>query len=121
MTPLELATLLHETYERLAPSFGYTTRPETRTFGETTPNGRLLIAVCGEVLQRLANAGQAHTEPRPRVGEEWMFLGEPVKIVQLDSQPGNPADFFETEIKALIETRFGERAMVPVSELEPKR
>lgn len=53
MTPLELATLFHETYERLAPNFGYTTRPEARNFDETTPNGQLMVAVCGEVLQRL--------------------------------------------------------------------
>lgn len=30
-TPLDLAAQFHEAYERLAPSFGYTTRPESRT------------------------------------------------------------------------------------------
>jgi hypothetical protein len=53
MTPLDLAKLFHETYERLAPSFGYTTRPETREFDPESPNGRLMVAVCGEILQRL--------------------------------------------------------------------
>jgi hypothetical protein len=53
MTPRELANLFHETYERLAPGFGYQTRPETRQFDPESPNGRLMIAVCGEILQTL--------------------------------------------------------------------
>jgi hypothetical protein len=44
-----LARRFHETYERLAPSFGYETRQETREFDPTTPNGRLMIAVCTEL------------------------------------------------------------------------
>lgn len=52
-TPLDLAKLFHETYERLAPSFGYQTRPETRQFKPDSPNGRLMIAVCEEILRHL--------------------------------------------------------------------
>lgn len=44
-----LARKFHDTYERLAPSFGYETRQETRQFDPTTPNGRLMIAVCAEL------------------------------------------------------------------------
>lgn len=44
------ARRFHEAYERLAPSFGYETRTETREFDPTTPNGRLMIAVCAEVF-----------------------------------------------------------------------
>jgi len=55
--PLDLAGLFHETYERLAPSFGYTTRPETREFDPDSPNGRLMIAVSGEVLRKLNHRG----------------------------------------------------------------
>jgi hypothetical protein len=51
--PLDLARLFHETYERLAPSFGYTTRPETRHFNPDSPNGRLMIAACEEILKHL--------------------------------------------------------------------
>lgn len=68
MTPLELATLFHETYERLAPDFGYTTRPETRAFNPETPNGRLMVAVCAEIMGKL----------RPQVvfvdGDDWQGL-----------------------------------------------
>lgn len=53
MTALDLAILFHETYERLAPEFGYETRIETRAFDPSTPNGRLMVAVCGEIIERL--------------------------------------------------------------------
>lgn len=51
MTPLELAMLFHEAYERLAPSFGYGTREDTRIFLPESQNGGLMVAVCEEVLK----------------------------------------------------------------------
>lgn len=57
LNQLDLAKLFHETYERLAPDFGYTTRPETREFDDGSPNGRLMIAVCGEILKKLSPKG----------------------------------------------------------------
>ncbi len=45
---LELARRFHEVYERLAPSFGYETRKETKLFDPTSPNGKLMTAVCQE-------------------------------------------------------------------------
>lgn len=56
MTPEELAILFHETYERLAPSFGYETRAETRKFDPSTANGRLMIAVCGAVVTAIKDS-----------------------------------------------------------------
>ena len=53
MSALELAIFFHDTYERLAPQFGYVTRLETLVFDPTTPNGRLMVAVCYEVLEHL--------------------------------------------------------------------
>lgn len=47
----QLARKFHEIYERLAPSFGYETRADTREFDPTTPNGRLMVAVCAEILR----------------------------------------------------------------------
>jgi len=48
----QLAVQFHETYERLAPKFGYETRRETQHFNAESPNGQLMIAVCSELLAR---------------------------------------------------------------------
>lgn len=60
-----LAEKFHDAYERLAPSFGYETRIETRKFDPESPNGRLMIAVVSEVaadrieeLEMLLNASK---------------------------------------------------------------
>lgn len=47
-----LAEQFHETYERLAPQFGYETREDTRAFDPESANGRLMIAVCRELIDR---------------------------------------------------------------------
>lgn len=53
ITPESLAALFHGTYERRAEDFGYITKEETRTFNRDSPNGKLMIAVCGDVLKYL--------------------------------------------------------------------
>ena len=45
----KLARAFHESYERLAPEYGYETREETKIFDSHTPNGKLMIAVCEEI------------------------------------------------------------------------
>ncbi len=50
---LKIAKLFHETYERLAPQFGYETRQDTKAFDPESPNGKLMIAVCTEVGNRI--------------------------------------------------------------------
>jgi len=64
MDAKELAVLFHETYERLAPGFGYKTRKETREFSEHTSNGQLMIAVCGEILRHLSSNKPNRNKPR---------------------------------------------------------
>ena len=49
-----LAREFHDVYERMAPNFGYETRQDTRQFDPETPNGRLMIAVCGDIIDRLS-------------------------------------------------------------------
>ena len=49
-TAVKFASVFHDTYERLAPEFGYETRSDTREFDEQSPNGRLMIATCEQVL-----------------------------------------------------------------------
>ena len=53
-----LAGMFHDAYEMLAPEYGYTTRPETRTFNPESPNGKLMIATCEAILLTLRLAGR---------------------------------------------------------------
>jgi len=50
-----VAKLFHEAYERLAPAFGYETRPATRVPWEEVPerSRQLMIASTAEVLAYL--------------------------------------------------------------------
>lgn len=63
MEPEALARLFHETYERLAPSFGYETRKASAVPWESVPlmNKRLMVAVATEVLAALAAARETAT------------------------------------------------------------
>lgn len=55
IAPFDLAIRFHEIYERLSSSFGYETRKATRCFEPDSPNGRLMIATCREILTYLAS------------------------------------------------------------------
>jgi hypothetical protein len=74
---LRLATRFHETYERLAPSFGYETRQDTKKFDPETPNGRLMVAVCAELAAApaspLPGGGWQDISTAPR--QERVMLG----------------------------------------------
>lgn len=59
----ELAILFHNTYEKLAPAFGYETRLDTKVFDKYSANGKLMIAVCKEIYQALEdNKEKKYTE-----------------------------------------------------------
>jgi hypothetical protein len=55
MTPEELAQLFHETYEELAPNYGYTTRRASAVPWKDVPepNKSLMIAVAEKVLEKI--------------------------------------------------------------------
>lgn len=57
-----IARHFHDTYERLAPSFGYETRPDTKAFDPTSANGRLMIAVCSEIAATWGNRATITTQ-----------------------------------------------------------
>lgn len=82
---LELAQRFHETYERMAPQFGYETRPDTRAFDPDSPNGRLMVAVCTALLTlptdgvMVPSCYRLHTGDPPR---NWSWMdGEPSPAV----------------------------------------
>jgi len=55
MTAEELAKFFHETYEELAPNYGYTTRRSSAVPWEDVPepNKSLMIAVAKRVLEKI--------------------------------------------------------------------
>ena len=57
MTPEKLAQNFHDTYERLAPRYGYETGTSTKIFDPNSPNGKLMIAVCKTILFELKAYG----------------------------------------------------------------
>ena len=59
---LALAIRFHEAYERLAPRFGYQTRMDTRNFDPQSQNGRLMVAVCREIIEQNGKVEQPRTK-----------------------------------------------------------
>lgn len=66
---VKLAIWFHETYEELAPLYGYETRPESRTFDASSPNGKLMLAVCRKLRERYAFSPQKPTEEPHKRGD----------------------------------------------------
>ena len=64
---LDLAVFFHETYERLAPSFGYETRLDTKRFDSESKNGRLMMAVCAEVREHLKIPDETLSHSKPAI------------------------------------------------------
>lgn len=85
-----LARAFHNIYEELAPQFGYETRTETRQFDPTTPNGRLMIAVCERIIDDIQESITSMMNDRYR------------EIQQID-ESDNPDDLIAdmTEIELL--------------------
>lgn len=56
---VQVARFFHDTYEELAPSFGYDTRPETKVAWDDLPaeNRKLMIATTIVVLARMRDEG----------------------------------------------------------------
>jgi hypothetical protein len=72
-TPLSLAQHFHNIYERYAPEFGYETRAETKAFNPETPNGKLMIAVCGEILRDFNDDIERSHAARPQSDDQHPF------------------------------------------------
>ena len=88
MTPLELARLFHDTYEQLAPSFGYETRDDTKQFDPNTPNGRLMTAVSATILASLNHSTEAHVDAPTEALSELQRLGQEFDATEAQSVSG---------------------------------
>jgi predicted kinase len=77
MSPEELAQKFHETYERLAPSYGYETRKDSAVPWDKVPerNKNLMIAVCTEILQHWRLAPRT-VEDALEVCRKWRLTDE---------------------------------------------
>lgn len=94
----EFAKLFHDIYEKLAPDFGYHTRPEYREWNTNTNNAQLMMAVCEIVLAEiLKRFGEKDKEIKhyEKCDEVWRnkknFLEEELakaykKIAELEAQ-----------------------------------
>lgn len=60
MSDDEMARLFHDTYEELAPEFGYVTRDDTHRFDPDSPNGKLMTTVCQRVRAAIIQSDQDH-------------------------------------------------------------
>ena len=72
MNAESLARLFHSLYEQKAPEFGYVTRPDTREFNSESPQGKLAIAVCEEVLRHLAQESETLGLYGPPCEHDWV-------------------------------------------------
>lgn len=64
----KVAFLFHNTYEGLAPKFGYETRKDTKAFDTKSQNGQLMIATCKAVVSHFL------TQQRTELLEEILNL-----------------------------------------------
>ncbi len=85
---LEMAVFFHETYERLAPSFGYATREDTKQFDPSSNNGRLMQAVCAAwIEQRDARIRELEEEiDRLKTAYAALRDGREAHITKLEAQ-----------------------------------
>jgi len=60
---VEMAQLFHDTYEALAPAFGYETRPDTKAFDPESPNGKLMCATVAKVRTAIIASLCGDVEP----------------------------------------------------------
>ena len=88
----QLARKFHEIYERLAPSFGYETRTETRAFEPTTPNGRLMIAVTDEIEDELQRRIDELTAENAILTAELAELNNKAVFIQFENEDELSAD-----------------------------
>ena len=79
----KIAFLFHNTYEGLAPKFGYETRKDTKEFDPESNNGKLMIATCKAVISKTLQQqreeiikeieGIVGVDESERWGDEWSF------------------------------------------------
>ena len=95
--PVTLARLFHATYERLAPEYGYETRPDTKDFDPESKNGRLMVRVCAEISNAVFCPTPAVQQQVERAYEDrsWDDATENAALVILHTVMQDNADGFQ--------------------------
>lgn len=74
-----LAVKMHELYERNAITMGYVIHGTTAQFNDSTPNGKLMLAVCTELLVDQSEATKPFVSHKPENSihkPQWLPLSE---------------------------------------------
>ena len=124
MTDAEhLARIFHKTYERLAPQFGYETRHETREFDPESANGRLMTAVCGEILSQLVPVWKL-VDLAEEIGQRADTLDNLLAASPLPMSPAfhltqlrDGANDVSAQLKALASSALGYRPWASIEEM----
>lgn len=110
----EYTLKFHNTYERLAPNYGYETRKDTKEFNFNSNNGKLMYATVSEIisplLQKLEQLEKENEQLRTQVNAYenhddltlfYMWLDEKAKdkIKQLENIRKEAIKYIEKEIK----------------------
>lgn len=118
-----LARIFHKTYERLAPQFGYETRQETREFDPESANGRLMTAVCGEILGQLVPVWKLG-DLAERIGQQADALDNLLAATLLPMPPSfhltqlrDGTSDVSAQLKALASGALGYRPWASIDEM----
>lgn len=103
------ARRFHESYERLAPDYGYETRTETREFNPQSANGKLMRAVVSDVLHdfydehcRDYDAYDARLAEAERDAKRYRWLRNNATTGDWCDLGGLPAAMMEAEVDKAI-------------------
>jgi hypothetical protein len=109
-----LARKFHNLYEELAPQFGYETRPDTKGFDPTSPNGKLMIAVCSRLATQ-SPAAELERERESAMTFKRYWTQERERGEKLDNESRRlRAEKAELERKlAIAEEKLNEIAAMP--------
>lgn len=97
----QIARQFHDVYERLALQFGYETREDTKVFDPQSKNGRLMIAVCAQVIGEI----ERERDDAREVAENLVEYAHEC-LVRLESW-GKGYDRYEREMETIREAIAG--------------
>lgn len=114
-----LAKLFHDTYERLAPQFGYETRKESaKPWAEVPENNRnLMTAVCAEVMSR--HAAEIHILERQLEESKWQI--DDLRKAAAKPEPATYAEIAESRQRSMTWGDLPEVVRTLCCSLQPPR